>query len=158
MPRPVGLFQRQRVVSDMVRRLVLVLLIAIVAAAVACPRKCSAPQGHGDAARRARRGGRGGPVRLALKVSLPEGLHTQSNKPRDATLIPTVLTIDAPAGVTVDEIVYPAAVDLKQEGLDEPLVVFEREFLIGVQVTLARRSPRAISCCRPTCATRRATT
>ena len=25
----------------------------------------------------------GGPVRVALKVSLPEGLHTQSNKPRD---------------------------------------------------------------------------
>ncbi len=30
------------------------------------------------------------------KVSLPEGLHTQSNKPRDPLLIPTELTIDAP--------------------------------------------------------------
>ena len=36
------------------------------------------------------------------KVSLPEGLHTQSNKPRDPLLIPTELTIDAPAGVTVE--------------------------------------------------------
>jgi cytochrome c biogenesis protein CcdA/thiol-disulfide isomerase/thioredoxin len=76
-------------------------------------------------------------VRLALKVSLPEGLHTQSNKPLDPTLIPTVLTIDAPAGVTVDEIVYPPAVELKQQGLDQPLSVFEHEFAIGVQVTLA---------------------
>ena len=75
-------------------------------------------------------------MRLALKVSLPESLHTQSNKPLDPTLIPTVLTIDAPAGVTVDEIVYPPAVELKQQGLDQPLVVFEHEFLIGVQVTL----------------------
>ena len=89
----------------------------------------------------------GGPVRLALKVSLPESLHTQSNKPLDPTLIPTVLTIDAPAGVTVDEIVYPPAVELKQQGLDQPLMVFEHEFLVGVQVTLGAgrggRRPRA---------------
>jgi cytochrome c biogenesis protein CcdA/thiol-disulfide isomerase/thioredoxin len=78
----------------------------------------------------------GGPLRLALKVSLPESLHTQSNKPLDPTLIPTVLTIDVPTGVTVDEIVYPPAVEFKQQGLDQPLMVFEHEFLIGVQVTL----------------------
>ena len=46
-------------------------------------------------------------IRVALKVSLPEGLHTQSNKPRDPLLIPTELTIDAPATVAVDEIVWP---------------------------------------------------
>ena len=44
----------------------------------------------------------GAKVRLALKVALPEGLHTQSDKPRDPNLIPTVLTIKTPAGVTVD--------------------------------------------------------
>jgi thiol:disulfide interchange protein len=79
----------------------------------------------------------GARVRLALKVSLPEGLHTQSNKPKDETLIPTVLTIDAPAGVTIDEIVYPKVTQLKQEGLPQPLDVFEREFVIGVQATIA---------------------
>ena len=78
----------------------------------------------------------GSQVRLALKVSLPESLHTQSNRPADPTLIPTVLTIDAPAGVTVDEIVYPAAIELKQQGLDQPLQVFEHEFVVGAQVTL----------------------
>jgi DsbC/DsbD-like thiol-disulfide interchange protein len=75
-------------------------------------------------------------VRLALKVSLPEGLHTQSNKPLDPTLIPTVLTIDAQAGVTVDEIVYPPAIELKQQGLEQALAVFEHEFVLGVQLTL----------------------
>ena len=79
----------------------------------------------------------GGPARVALKVSVPEGLHTQSNKPRDPNLIPTELTIDAPSGVTVDEIVWPPATDLKQEGQDQPLAVFEREFVIGVQLSLA---------------------
>src|SRR5262249_32915165 len=58
-------------------------------------------------------------ARVALKVSLPEGLHTQSDKPRDPNLIPTVLTIEAPEGVTVQEIVWPPATDLKQEGQDQ---------------------------------------
>ncbi len=79
----------------------------------------------------------GGPVRLALQVSLPEGLHTQSNRPLDPTLIPTVLAINAPPGVTVDEVVYPPAIALAQAGQDKPLAVFEREFAIGVQVALA---------------------
>ncbi len=82
-----------------------------------------------------------GPVRLALKVSLPEGLHTQSNKPRDPTLIPTVLTIDAHPGATIDEIVFPPSTDLKQAGLDQPLAVFEHEFAIGIQVSLGSDIP-----------------
>jgi len=83
----------------------------------------------------------GGPVRLALEVSLPEGLHTQSNKPRDPTLIPTEFTIDAPSGVRVDEVVFPPSTDLTQAGQDQPLAVFEHEFAIGVQVTLASSVP-----------------
>ncbi len=79
----------------------------------------------------------GAPARIALKVSLPEGLHTQSNKPRDESLIPTQLTVDAPSGVTVNEIVWPPSSDLAQAGVDMPLAVFEREFLIGVSLQLA---------------------
>jgi thiol:disulfide interchange protein DsbD len=76
-------------------------------------------------------------VHTALKVSLPEGLHTQSNKPRDETLIPTELHVDVPAGVTVKEIVWPPATDLKQAGQDKPLAVFEQTFAIGVELALA---------------------
>jgi cytochrome c biogenesis protein CcdA len=79
--------------------------------------------------------------RLALKVSLPEGLHTQSDKPRDPMLIPTMLTIDAPAGVTVDEIVFPKATDLKQATSDQPLAVFEQVFAIGAQASIAASVP-----------------
>ena len=64
-------------------------------------------------------------VRVALQVSLPEGLHVQSNAPRDPSLIPTVLRIEPPAGITVAEIVYPPPTDLKQVGQDQPLAVFE---------------------------------
>jgi thiol:disulfide interchange protein DsbD len=81
-------------------------------------------------------------VRAALQVVLPEGFHVQSDKPRDPTLIATVLTFNPPEGVTVTEIVFPAPVDLKQLGIDQPLAVFERAFPIGVQLTLARSVPR----------------
>ena len=83
----------------------------------------------------------GSPARVALTVSLPEGLHTQSNTPRDPLLIPTELTIDAPAGVTVSEIVFPPSTDLKQQGQDQPLAVFEQTFAIGVQLALASSVP-----------------
>jgi thiol:disulfide interchange protein DsbD len=80
-------------------------------------------------------------VRVALQVSLPEGLHVQSNAPRDPSLIPTVLRIEPPAGITVADIVYPAPTDLKQVGQDQPLAVFEREFAIGADLTLAPGLP-----------------
>ena len=76
-------------------------------------------------------------VRAALQVSLPEGLHVQSNQPRDPSLIPTILTIDPPAGVSVAEIVYPATTDLKQIGADQPLSVFEHDFVVGVRFSIA---------------------
>jgi thioredoxin:protein disulfide reductase len=78
----------------------------------------------------------GSTIRVALKIALPEGYHVQSDKPRDPTLIATELNVEAPAGVQVEEIVFPEAEDFKQEGLPEPLLVFEREFVIGVRLSL----------------------
>ena len=75
-------------------------------------------------------------ARLALQVALPEGYHVQSNAPREAAFIPTVLSVDAPAGLTVTEIVYPPATDLAQAGQAQPLAVFEREFAVGVVVSV----------------------
>jgi len=76
-------------------------------------------------------------ARAALVVTLPERFHVQSNAPRDPAFIPTDLTITAPAGVKVEEIVFPPATDLKQAGQSQPLAVFEHEFAIGVQFDLA---------------------
>jgi thiol:disulfide interchange protein DsbD len=79
----------------------------------------------------------GSDARVALQVTLPDGYHVQSDKPRDPSLIPTVLTVDVPAGVTVAEVVYPATVETKLVGVDEPLAVFERTFAIGVRLNVA---------------------
>jgi thiol:disulfide interchange protein DsbD len=80
-------------------------------------------------------------VRGALVIRLSEGLHTNSNKPRDPLLIPIVLSFQPPAGVSVPEVVYPEPTDLKQEGSAQPLAVFEREFKLGVQMAVAADVP-----------------
>ena len=80
-------------------------------------------------------------VRAAIRVSLPDGLHTNANKPRDPLLIPIVLTVDPPTGVSVEEIVYPEPTDLAQQGIEELLAVYEQEFLIGVVLTTASDVP-----------------
>jgi thiol:disulfide interchange protein DsbD len=85
----------------------------------------------------------GSMLRAALQVTLPEGFHVQSNRPRDPTLIPTQLTFESPDGVTVGEIVFPPAVDLKQIGLDQPLAVFERVFTVGVRFDIAAAAAAA---------------
>ncbi len=83
----------------------------------------------------------GSDARVALQVTLPEGFHVQSNKPRDPNLIPTALTIDAPAGVTVAEIAFPPTVETRLAGVAEPLAVFERSFTIGVRLKVASTVP-----------------
>lgn len=70
-----------------------------------------------------------------LRVELPDGIHVQSDNPREDYLIPTVLSFTLPDGVTVEEITYPPASDWYLQGQEEPLAVFESEF--SVRWTLA---------------------
>ena len=83
----------------------------------------------------------GAELRVAMQVRLAEGLHVNSNKPRDPSLIPIVLTADTPPGLQVEELVFPQPTDLEQVGAGEPLAVFEREFAIGVRLTVAGDLP-----------------
>jgi thiol:disulfide interchange protein len=83
----------------------------------------------------------GGQTRLALTVALPPKLHVQSDKPRDPSLIPTVLTVEAPAGVTVTDLVFPHPSDFTLEGQTEPLAVFDNEFVVGAEIQLDAGAP-----------------
>ena len=69
---------------------------------------------------------------LAIQMKLPDGLHTNSNKPRDPLLIPITLTVNPAVGDAVEELVFPSPVDLKQAGADQPLSVFTGTFVLGV--------------------------
>ena len=74
----------------------------------------------------------GSTVRVALQIALPDGFHVQSNKPRDPSLIPTELTSTRRRAFRSKSWCSRQAEDFKQEGLPEPLLVFEREFTLGV--------------------------
>lgn len=78
----------------------------------------------------------GATTRVALSVALPPKLHVQSDKPRDPSLIPTVLTLEAPEGVRVASLIYPHPTDFTLEGQDEPLAVFEHKFVVGAELEL----------------------
>jgi thiol:disulfide interchange protein DsbD len=79
----------------------------------------------------------GSAARIALTVTLPNGVHVQSDQPRDPLLIPTVLTIEPPAGVRIRHLVFPMPTDFKQEGQTEPLAVFEQDFVVGAELEIA---------------------
>jgi thioredoxin:protein disulfide reductase len=83
----------------------------------------------------------GSVARAAIRVTLPEGFHIQSNQPRDKSLIPTVLGVDPPTGVKPLEVVFPKDIDFKQEGITEPLAVFEREFVVGARFEIDKTVP-----------------
>jgi cytochrome c biogenesis protein CcdA len=78
-------------------------------------------------------------VRGALRVQLPEGLHVQSDQPRDPLLIPTVVGIDPPEGVRAVEAVFPEPFEFLV--LDDALDVFEHDFSIGVAFVVADDVP-----------------
>ena len=79
----------------------------------------------------------GGTVHAALRVTLDQEYHVNSNKPAEDFLIPTVLTVTAPEGFTVSKIVYPEALMITPGFSDVPMSVFEREFVIGVVIQVA---------------------
>src|SRR5215213_2928471 len=79
----------------------------------------------------------GGSARAAITVRLPEGFHMNSDKPRDKNLIPITVSMEALPAVSGATAAFPEPVDLKQEGSPDPLRVFEREFAIGLQVSVA---------------------
>ena len=79
----------------------------------------------------------GDEVRAALQIRLPDGLPRQFQQAPRRSLIPTLLTVDPPAGVTVTEFVLPEADRPEATGREQPLSVFEHEFTIGVAMTVA---------------------
>jgi thiol:disulfide interchange protein DsbD len=50
-------------------------------------------------------------------------------------------SIDPPSGITVREISFPPALDLRQRGVDQPLAVFDGQFTIDVRLAFAETVP-----------------
>ena len=80
-------------------------------------------------------------VKAVLQVKVAPGFHIQSDKPRDPSLIPLTLTIDAPNGISVAGLTFPAAKDFLLKGSDQPLAVFEGAFPIEARLAVAKDHP-----------------
>ena len=74
---------------------------------------------------------------VALQVKLDAGFHVNSNTPLEEFLIPTVLSLDPPTGISLEGLAWPEPFMLSQAGQDQPLTVFEEEFVIGAALALA---------------------
>ena len=64
------------------------------------------------------------------------GLHVNSNEPLEDFLIPTVLTVETPAGMRVEGLAWPEPIMLEQQGAEKPLAVYEETFAIGVALAI----------------------
>lgn len=77
----------------------------------------------------------GKPQSQQLSFLIATGLHINSHTPKSHFLIPTTLTLDAPAGVQVAGIEYPAGVDYHFEfAPKDPLSVYTGQFGVLVYV------------------------
>ena len=75
-------------------------------------------------------------IRIAVDVKVPPGLHLQSDRPRDKTVIPARLAIQTPAGLTFVDVAFPPSTTFRLIGFDEPLDVFEGTFAVGATVAV----------------------
>lgn len=82
----------------------------------------------------------GARVTATLHFKIEPGFHTQSHKPSEDYFIPTVLKLDALAGIRPGAIKYPEGKDEAVDGLDKPLSVFDKEFVITVPLAISAQA------------------
>jgi len=83
----------------------------------------------------------GAVARIALQVHVPAGLHIQADKVPDEFSVPASLSIDSPAGISVQDIAYPPAKPFTIAGFDQVQSVFEGDVTIGVRLRIAAGVP-----------------
>jgi hypothetical protein len=74
----------------------------------------------------------GSTVRLAVEVEMLPGMHVNANPPTHDWLIPVEVSITGADGVGVIESFYPEAESRKFPYDDEPYLVYEGTFVVGL--------------------------
>jgi thiol:disulfide interchange protein DsbD len=82
---------------------------------------------------------RGGTLRVAVVAQIQEGWHINSNRPLEEYLIPTELKFDSTSGVTLEQVVFPKALERTFAFSETPLAVFEGEFVIGAVLKISEQ-------------------
>lgn len=79
---------------------------------------------------------RGKDFQVAVVVNIASGYHMNSHKPNDSYLIPTTLTPQVPAGITLADTVYPPGKNLTFPfSPDKPLNVYTQTVTLRLKLT-----------------------
>jgi len=79
---------------------------------------------------------RGKEFQVAVVVDIQNGYHMNSHKPLDSYLIPTTLTPQLPAGITLADTVYPPGKNLKFPfSPDKPLNVYTERVTLRLRLS-----------------------
>jgi hypothetical protein len=93
----------------------------------------------------------GAAVNVPMTFRLSSGFHINSNVPRSELLIPTVLTLPAPAPGVSTRITYPRGEDVAFEfAPKEKLSVYSGEFTIQARIRAARAAKPGVHTVRGT--------
>ena len=85
---------------------------------------------------------RGSEFQVALAIEIASGYHMNSHKPLDSYLIPTVLTPQAPAGITVADTIYPNGHNEKFPfSPDKPLNVYSGRVTLKLKLSADATAP-----------------
>ncbi len=72
----------------------------------------------------------GGQYPLALQVQIARGYHINTHQPNSPDLVPSKLSLAAPAGIAIQQIAYPQARQHKVQGEDKPWLVWSDNITI----------------------------
>ncbi|MCX8063786.1 MAG: thioredoxin family protein [Candidatus Hydrogenedentes bacterium] len=79
--------------------------------------------------------------KIVFQFILENKWHINSNKPLDEFLVPTQLSLEQSDIIKIQKVVYPEPKSVKLSFSEEPLSVFEGEFLIGVELKVGESAP-----------------
>jgi thiol:disulfide interchange protein DsbD len=78
-------------------------------------------------------------AQLLVELQIAQGCHINSHKPDDHSVIPTILTVDSPVGVTAGQPVYPSDNYVTTEFSPVPLKVYDGAVEIRVPLEVGSR-------------------
>jgi len=79
----------------------------------------------------------GGTIDLAVGLRMKLHWHVNAHKVNDEYLIPTTVSVEPQAGMTVRAVVYPDGVEKKLSFSDKPLRLYEDAAYIGIRVDVS---------------------
>lgn len=79
----------------------------------------------------------GGTAQIAIAIEVRAPWHVNANQVTEDFLVPTEVVFEAPAGITVRGVVYPAYVEKKLEFAEKPLRLYEGTVYVGAIIDVA---------------------